>query len=104
MKINQRGCPYCNMPCGNVVLDAEGQESELDYENVALLGSNLGIGKLNEVAVLNRIADDMGMDTISLGGVLGFVMEAKERGLIKDDEAPEFETSRSQRTSLEHSL
>ncbi len=90
MKVKQRGCPYCNMPCGNVVLDAEGQESELDYENVALLGSNLGIGKLNEVSVLNRIADDMGMDTISLGGAIAFIMEAKERGLIKDDAAPEF--------------
>ncbi len=84
MKVKQRGCPYCNMPCGNVVLDAEGQESELDYENVALLGSNLGIGKLNEVSVLNRIADDMGMDTISLGGAIAHVMEAVERGILKD--------------------
>ncbi len=92
MKVKQRGCPpYCNMPCGNVVLDAEGgRESELDYENVALLGgANLGIGKLNEVSVLNRIADEMGMDTISLGGSLAFIMEAKEKGLIKED-APEF--------------
>jgi len=89
MKVKQRGCPYCNMPCGNVVLDAEGRESELDYENVALLGANLGIGKLNEVSVLNRIADEMGMDTISLGDSLAFVMEAKEKGLIKED-APEF--------------
>ncbi|ASJ11361.1 aldehyde ferredoxin oxidoreductase [Thermococcus sp. P6] len=89
MKVKQRGCPYCNMPCGNVVLDAEGLESELDYENVALLGANLGIGKLNEVSVLNRIADEMGMDTISLGGSLAFVMEAGEKGLIKED-APEF--------------
>ncbi len=75
MKVKQRGCPYCNMPCGNVVLDADGQESELDYENVALLGSNLGIGKLNEVSVLNRIADEMGLDTISLGNTIGFMME-----------------------------
>jgi len=90
MKVNQRGCPYCNMPCGNVVLDAEGQESELDYENVALLGSNLGIGKLNEVSVLNRIADEMGLDTISLGVSISYVMEAKEKGIIKDDDAPEF--------------
>jgi aldehyde:ferredoxin oxidoreductase len=78
------------MPCGNVVLDAEGQESELDYENVALLGSNLGIGKLNEVSVLNRIADEMGLDTISLGVAISYVMEAKEKGIIKDDDAPEF--------------
>ncbi|USS40724.1 aldehyde ferredoxin oxidoreductase family protein [Thermococcus aggregans] len=90
MKVKQRGCPYCNMPCGNVVLDADGQESELDYENVALLGSNLGIGKLNEVSVLNRIADEMGLDTISLGVSISYVMEAKEKGIIKDDDAPEF--------------
>ncbi|ACS89542.1 MULTISPECIES: tungsten-containing formaldehyde ferredoxin oxidoreductase [Thermococcus] len=90
MKVKQRGCPYCNMPCGNVVLDADGQESELDYENVALLGSNLGLGKLNEVSVLNRIADEMGLDTISLGVSISYVMEAKEKGLIKDENAPEF--------------
>ncbi|NJE04584.1 aldehyde ferredoxin oxidoreductase [Thermococcus sp. M36] len=84
MKVKQRGCPYCNMPCGNVVLDAEGKESELDYENVALLGSNLGIGKLNEVSVLNRLADMYGIDTISLGVSIGFVMEAVERGLLKE--------------------
>jgi len=84
MKVKQRGCPYCNMPCGNVVLDAEGQDSELDYENVALLGSNLGLGKLNEVSVINRIADDMGMDTISLGVSISHVMEAVERGILKD--------------------
>lgn len=89
MKVKQRGCPYCNMPCGNVVLDAEAQESELDYENVALLGSNLGLGKLNEVSVLNRIADEMGMDTISLGDSIAFIMEAREKGLIKED-APVF--------------
>ena len=89
MKVSQRGCPYCNMPCGNVVLDAEAHESELDYENVALLGSNLGLGKLNEVSVLNRIADEMGMDTISLGDSIAFIMEAKERGLIEED-APVF--------------
>ena len=90
MKVKQRGCPYCNMPCGNVVLDADGQESELDYENVALLGSNLGIGKLNEVSVLNRIADEMGLDTISLGNTIGFVMELKEKGILKNEDAPEF--------------
>jgi len=29
MKVKRRGCPYCNMACGNVVLDSEGKESEL---------------------------------------------------------------------------
>jgi len=82
--VTVRSCPNCIMPCGHVVNDAESKQSELDYENIAMLGSNLGIGDLQRVAHLNRVADMMGMDTISLGSVLGWAMEATERGLIKD--------------------
>jgi aldehyde:ferredoxin oxidoreductase len=88
MKISRRGCPNCNMVCGNVVLDIEGKESELDYENVGMLGPNTGIAFLNRVAHINRLADEFGIDTISLGAVLGFAMEAAERGVLK--EAPKF--------------
>ncbi|MCS7115818.1 MAG: aldehyde ferredoxin oxidoreductase family protein [Nitrososphaerota archaeon] len=84
IKTSQRGCPNCNMTCGNVVEDFDGLESELDYENVAMLGANLGIGDLKKVAALNRLADAFGLDTISLGNVIGFVMEASERGLVKE--------------------
>jgi len=84
MKITQRGCPNCNMTCGNVVIDCERKDSELDYENVAMLGSNIGIGHLGKVAALNRIADEMGLDTISLGNVIGFAMEASEKKLIDE--------------------
>ena len=34
------------MTCGNVVKDSEGKDSELDYENVVMLGSNIGFGDL----------------------------------------------------------
>lgn len=84
IKTKRRGCPNCNMMCGNVVIDAEGMSSELDYENIAMLGSNIGLGHLGKVSVLNRMADEYGIDTISLGNVIGFVMEATERGLLKD--------------------
>ena len=84
IKVSQRGCPQCNMTCGNVVKDSYGRESELDYENVAMLGSNIGLGHLRRVAALNRAADEFGLDTISLGNVLGFAMEASEKGLIEE--------------------
>jgi aldehyde:ferredoxin oxidoreductase len=84
LKVMQRGCPNCNMTCGNVIRDAEGELSELDYENVAMLGSNIGLGDLEKVAVLNRLADMYGMDTISLGSVLAFATEASERGLLEE--------------------
>lgn len=82
IRVANRGCPNCNMTCGNVVKDAEGKQSELDYENVAMLGSNIGLGNLEQVSVLNRMADEFGLDTISLGSTLGFAMEASEKGLI----------------------
>ncbi len=84
MKVSNRGCPQCNMTCGNVVKDSEGKDSELDYENVVMLGSNIGVGNLAEVSTLNRMADEFGFDAISLGNVLGFAMEASEKGLITE--------------------
>jgi aldehyde:ferredoxin oxidoreductase len=81
MTIKQRGCPNCNMICGNVVLDTDGEESELDYENVVMLGSNVGVGDLKQVAKLNRMCDMLGLDTIGAGNVMGFAMEASEKGL-----------------------
>jgi aldehyde:ferredoxin oxidoreductase len=87
LKIGQRGCPQCNMTCGNFIKDSDRKNSELDYENVVMLGSNIGIGNLKQVAALNRVADEFGLDTISLGNVLGFAMEASEKGLI-DEKIP----------------
>ncbi len=84
LKIGQRGCPKCNMTCGNMIRDAEGEISELDYENVAMLGSNIGLGDLRKVAVLNRMADMLGLDTISLGSTLAWAAEATELGHIDD--------------------
>ncbi|MEM3730757.1 MAG: aldehyde ferredoxin oxidoreductase family protein [Candidatus Bathyarchaeia archaeon] len=84
LKVSNKGCPNCNMTCGNVVKDLEFKESELDYENVAMLGSNIGLGDLKKVAALNRIADEFGLDTISLGNVIGFAIEASEKRLVKE--------------------
>ena len=84
IKVSNRGCPQCNMTCGNVVKDSEGKDSELDYENVVMLGSNIGLGNLAQVATLNRMADEFGLDAISLGNVIGFAMEASEKGLITE--------------------
>jgi len=82
VKVDRKGCPLCNMQCGNIIRDAENQNSELDYENVGMLGPNIGMDDLREVGVLNRMADEYGLDTISLGSCLGFLMEASERKAI----------------------
>jgi len=84
IKTSNRGCPNCNMTCGNVVNDSNRGESEIDYENITMLGSNIGLGNLRQVAALNRLADELGLDTISLGNVIGFALETSEKGLIPE--------------------
>ncbi len=84
IKVGNRGCPQCNMTCGNVVKDFAMRETELDYENIVMLGSNIRLGNLQQAAALNHVADKLGLDTISLGNVLGFAMEASEKRLIPE--------------------
>jgi aldehyde:ferredoxin oxidoreductase len=87
-KIGQKGCPNCNMPCGNINEIKEGpykgRDTEVDYENIAMLGPNLGIDNMNWALTLNLIADESGVDTISLGSVLAFTTEAMKKGLVSE--------------------
>ncbi len=84
-KVTQKGCPNCNMPCGNVAeTKDEGQKvrAEMDYENVAMLSSNIGISNMNETIRLVRYTDNLGIDTIGAGAAVAFTIEAYEKGLI----------------------
>ncbi|MGE5572287.1 MAG: aldehyde ferredoxin oxidoreductase family protein [Bacteroidota bacterium] len=68
----------CLIMCSNVYVDASGNElvSTLQYENIALLGSNCCIGNLDEVAILNGLCNDYGLDAIEMGATLAVAMEA----------------------------
>jgi aldehyde:ferredoxin oxidoreductase len=70
--------PGCVIQCSNVYVDAAGKEiaSPIEYETLSLLGTNLGLGDPDQVAILNAAANDLGVDTIELGATLGVMMEA----------------------------
>lgn len=53
-----------------------------EYETLAALGSNEGIADLIALAKANELCAAYGMDTISLGAVIAFAMEAYEREII----------------------
>jgi len=79
------GCPTCTMRCGIAIHDKEGHESELDYENIGLLGSNLNVFDLDQVGSLNYLCDDYGLDTMSAGCTLSFYADAIEHGATTGD-------------------
>jgi aldehyde:ferredoxin oxidoreductase len=53
-----------------------------EYESIYAMGSNCAIGSRETIIKLNWLCDEYGMDTISVGGVIGFVMEMYERGIL----------------------
>jgi len=70
--------PGCVIQCSNVYHDASGKEvvSPVEYETLGLLGSNCGVSDPDDLAQLNFIANDLGVDTIEIGATLGVLMEA----------------------------
>jgi len=70
--------PGCIIQCSNVYHDAAGKEvvSPVEYETLGLLGTNCGISDPDDLAQLNYLANDLGVDTIELGATLAVLMEA----------------------------
>ncbi len=70
--------PGCVIKCSNKFPDPNGRVivSPLEYETLGVAGSNLCLQTLDEVAELNRLANDLGIDTIEFGAVLGVAMDA----------------------------
>ena len=86
-----RACFACFASCANMTKVKEGEFKDLilegpEYETLSLLGSNLGIDYLPAIMKANYLCDDLGMDTISVGGIIGFVMECFERGILTKKE------------------
>ncbi|MHC4829136.1 MAG: aldehyde ferredoxin oxidoreductase family protein [Planctomycetota bacterium] len=76
-------CIHCPVTCGrDVEVKGRGRVKGPEYETLALLGSNLEIADLEKIQEWNYLADDLGMDTISLGASIGFAMELAERGIF----------------------
>ncbi|MFO7883864.1 MAG: aldehyde ferredoxin oxidoreductase family protein [Desulfobacteraceae bacterium] len=55
----------------------------VEYESAALMGANLDISDIRAVAHLVKRCDLFGLDSMSTGSVIGFAMEAAEKGLIE---------------------
>jgi aldehyde:ferredoxin oxidoreductase len=68
----------CMVKCSVIHHDKEGNHvtSALEYETLALMGSNLGIGDADAVARFDRKCDDLGVDTIEIGSALGVAASA----------------------------
>ena len=77
-KVGTRCMPGCTIACRNLYVDEKGKAivGTLQYETISLMGSNLGLANLDDVARLNYMCNDFGLDTIETGAALGVLIEA----------------------------
>ena len=76
----------CTIRCSNVFANEDGEAivSPLEYETIGLMGSNLGLQSLDDIARLNWEVNDLGLDSIEIGASLGIAAAA---GLLQFGDA-----------------
>lgn len=79
--IKNKGCITCPIQCGRQV-EVNGRIVKgPELETLGLLGPNLLNNDLEGILKWNYELDELGMDSISAGGTIGFAMELNEKGL-----------------------
>src|SRR4030042_2268562 len=68
----------CVVPCSNIVPGADGnyKTSGLEFETLTLFGSNCALKSWEDVADLDRLCDDIGLDTIATGAAVAILMDS----------------------------
>jgi len=82
--IKRVSCPTCPLRCGTTVVENGSLTERIEYETVAMNGSNLMIVSRKALAQINTTLNALGMDTITTGNIAAFLMELTERGLLRD--------------------
>jgi aldehyde:ferredoxin oxidoreductase len=88
-KIGDTACFACPMACGNVCLVKEGKYRGTvvegpEYETACMFGSNIGVSNFAAIVKGNQLCDELGVDTITAGNLIGVLMEALETGLLTE--------------------
>ncbi len=87
--LEDKACELCPIVCEKKVMAEEGKyagsSSGVEWETIWSFGPQCDNNSFPVVIEANRLCNELGLDTISTGNVVGFVMECSERGLLDDE-------------------
>ena len=78
-------CFNCPIACRQLIEYEGNWVSRPEYETLAMLGSNLLVDDLETLIKWNLLVNDLGVDSISLGGCIAMFLESAERNLLDVD-------------------
>ncbi len=82
-----RSCKKCFIGCSKLTQIKEGKYRGIkiegpEYETIFAFGGICLVKDLDEIAYLNNLCDDLGLDTISAGNIIGYLIKLSEQGRI----------------------
>ncbi|MBD3407912.1 MAG: aldehyde ferredoxin oxidoreductase [Candidatus Lokiarchaeota archaeon] len=82
--VGRNACYSCPIGCGRKVELAVSEDAVMgpEFQTIAAFGTNLLIDNLPDIARLNHLCNEMGIDTISTGGVIGFAISMTKCGRL----------------------
>jgi len=78
--LRQSACYKCPIGCGRTTRTRDKEGEGPEYETAWAFGANLGVSDLTAIAEANYACNELGLDTITMGGTLGCAMELADVG------------------------
>jgi aldehyde:ferredoxin oxidoreductase len=90
-KVGREHCHECPVGCSQLRVAQTGEYAGIltegpDFETIYAFGSDVGISEVDPIIAADRLADELGLDTISAGATIAFAMELFERGILTHKE------------------
>ena len=90
-RVKMEACWACSVRCKKVVKMEQPYQIDpkyggIEYESIAALGADCGVDDLALISKVNERCNALGLDTISLGATVAWVMDLRARGILPDAE------------------
>ena len=87
-RIGKEHCFDCPVGCSQLRLAQAGPYAGMltegpEFETLYSFGGETGVDNMDSIIAADRLCDELGLDTISAGVVIGFAMELFEKGILK---------------------
>jgi aldehyde:ferredoxin oxidoreductase len=88
-KSRSKTCYQCPIACSMIMKSESESDTEStirrpEYETIYAFGPNCGIGDVDTIINANHLCEEYGLDTISCGVVISYLMECQQRGVVAD--------------------
>jgi len=88
--VGSEACYGCPVGCSQLKMARTGAYAGIlsegpEFETLYSLGGMTGVDNIDSIIAADRLADELGLDTISLGATIGFAMELYEKGILGPD-------------------